>query len=79
MAKSRKEFQFDKLTEKEKMRFEIARELGISGKIVSGGWGALSAQESGRIGGIIASRNRKKSSCTDGLQPPAANETAGST
>lgn len=78
MAKSRKEFQLDKLTEKEKMRFEIARELGISGKIISGGWGALSAQESGRIGGIIASRNRKKSSCTDSLQPPAANDTAGS-
>ena len=75
MAKSRKEFQFDKLTEKEKMRFEIARELGISGKIVSGGWGALSAQESGRIGGIIASRNRK-TSCTDTRQSPAANETS---
>lgn len=78
MAKSRKEFQFDKLTEKEKMRFEIARELGISGKIVSGGWGALSAQESGRIGGIIASRNRKKSSCTDTRQSDAANETSDS-
>lgn len=64
MAKRKKEFDFDKLTPKELMRFEIARELGIDDKIVTGGWGALSAQESGRIGGIIASRNRKKAART---------------
>lgn len=60
MAKRKKEFEFDKLTPQELMRFEIARELGLDDKIISGGWGALSAQESGRIGGIIASRNRKR-------------------
>lgn len=60
MSKRKKEFDFNKLTPKELMRFEIAKELGIDDKIVTGGWGALSAQESGRIGGIIASRNRKK-------------------
>lgn len=60
MTKRKKEFDFDKLTPQEVMRFEIARELGLDQKIVTGGWGALSAQESGRIGGIIASRNRKQ-------------------
>lgn len=60
MTRKRKEFDYDKLTPKELMRFEIAKELGISDKIVAGGWGALSSQESGRIGGIIASRNRKE-------------------
>ena len=60
MSKKRKEFDDEKMTPKEHLRFEIAQELGISDKIVSGGWGALSAQESGRIGGIIASRNRQK-------------------
>ena len=60
MAKRRKDFDYDKLTPQELMRFEVARELGLDDKIVSGGWGALSAQESGRIGGIIAGRNRKK-------------------
>lgn len=64
MAKRKKEFDFNKLTPRELMRFEIAKELGIDDKIVTGGWGALSAQESGRIGGIIASRNRKKN-CPD--------------
>lgn len=61
MAKRKKEFDFNKLTPRELMRFEIAKELGLDNKIVTGGWGALSAQESGRIGGIIASRNRKRS------------------
>lgn len=66
MAKRKKEFDYNKLTPQELMRFEIARELGLDDKIVSGGWGALSARESGRIGGIIASRNRKKRAA----QPP---------
>ncbi len=60
MAKRKKEFEFDKLTPQELMRFEIAKELGLDDKIVQNGWGALSAQESGRIGGIIASRNRNR-------------------
>ena len=60
MSKKRKEFDYEKMTPKEHLRFEIAQELGISDKIIAGGWGALSAQESGRIGGIIASRNRQK-------------------
>lgn len=59
MSKKRKDFDYEKMTPKEHLRFEIAQELGISDKIISGGWGALSAQESGRIGGIIASRNRR--------------------
>ena len=42
------------------MRFEIASELGLSDKIITGGWGELTAQESGRIGGVISQRNRKK-------------------
>ena len=56
MAKRKKEFDYNKLTPQELMRFEVAQELGLDDKIVSGGWGALSARESGRIGGIIASR-----------------------
>ena len=59
MSKKRKEFDYEKMTPKEHLRFEIAQELGISDKIVSGGWGALSAQESGRIGGLMTKRRRE--------------------
>ncbi len=56
----RKKFDMNKMTDTEKMRFEIATELGLSDKIITGGWGELTAKESGRIGGVIAQRNRKK-------------------
>lgn len=50
------------LTEAEKMReklkYEIADELGLSDKIQSEGWESLSAEETGRIGGIMTKRKK---------------------
>lgn len=60
MTKKKKNLELDTMTPQEWMRFEIAKELGFEDKIREHGWGALSAQESGRIGGMIASRNRKR-------------------
>ena len=52
------------LTEEEKMRekikYEIAEELGLSDKVKKEGWGELSAEETGRIGGLMAKRKRKQ-------------------
>lgn len=56
----KKKFDIHKMTDTEKMRFEIAKELGLSDKIIAGGWGQLTSQESGRIGGVISQRNRKR-------------------
>lgn len=42
----------------ELMKFEIADELGLADKVKERGWRSLTAQESGRIGGIM--RQRKK-------------------
>lgn len=41
------------------LKMEIARELGLWNKIQKFGWGELTAEESGRIGGIMTSRIRK--------------------
>lgn len=53
-----------KLTEeelaREKMKMEIAEELGLTDKVNSLGWGGLTASETGKIGGIMNRRNRKK-------------------
>ena len=50
------------LTEDEKMRekikYEIAEELGLSDKVSKMGWAELSAEETGRIGGLMAKRKR---------------------
>lgn len=47
-------------TPDEKMKWEIARELGIFDKVIESGWKSLTAKESGRIGGILASRKKSK-------------------
>lgn len=47
------------LPEEDRMKYEIANEIGVFDKVVNGGWGSLSSKESGRIGGIL-SRRRKK-------------------
>lgn len=47
-------------TLKNKMKYEIAQELGLLDKIKDVGWGGLTAKESGRIGGIMTSRKKKK-------------------
>jgi small acid-soluble spore protein F (minor alpha/beta-type SASP) len=44
---------------REKVKYEIAEELGLMDKVRSEGWGGLSAGETGRIGGIMARRKKE--------------------
>lgn len=48
-----------KITQADKMKYEIAQELGLSQKVDENGWAYLTAAETGRIGGIMSGRNRK--------------------
>ena len=50
------------VTENDKLKFEIAEELGLMDKVKNGGWKSLTAKESGKIGGIMTKRNREKNS-----------------
>ena len=52
MKKKKKE------TLEDKLKYEIAEELGLMDKIEQVGWGGLTAKESGRIGGLITVRKR---------------------
>lgn len=45
---------------REKMKYEIAEELGLTDKVKKEGWGGLSSGETGRIGGIMAKRKKDK-------------------
>lgn len=45
-------------TPDEIMKWEIAKELGLYNKVLDSGWRSLTAKESGRIGGILASRKK---------------------
>lgn len=54
-----KEKLFDALSTEDKMKLEIAEELGLLDKIQEGGWKALSAKETGRIGGLMTKKKRE--------------------
>ena len=43
----------------EQTKWEIADELGLFDQVVEHGWKSLTGRESGRIGGIISSRQKK--------------------
>lgn len=44
----------------ERMKYEIAQELGLLDRVLEEGWKTLSAKETGRIGGIMNRRRRKE-------------------
>lgn len=46
-------------TLEDKLKYEIAQELGLMDKINKDGWGGLTAKESGRIGGLITVKKRE--------------------
>lgn len=48
------------LTEKDLMKMEIARELGIWEQIEEHGWESLSNAACGRIGGIMSKRLKER-------------------
>lgn len=55
---------------REKIKYEIAEELGLKDKVEALGWGGLSAEETGRIGGIMTKRKKE-------LHIPSNNEILG--
>lgn len=44
---------------REKLKYEIADELGLSDKVDKEGWGGLTSEETGRIGGIMTRRKKE--------------------
>lgn len=47
-------------TAQDRLKFEIAKELGLWQKVQDYGWGELTAEETGRIGGLMRARSAKK-------------------
>ncbi len=59
MSKKKEIKDISTLTPEEKMKYEIAEELGLLDKVLEEGWKSLSSKETGRIGGLITKRKRK--------------------
>lgn len=59
-AKKEKKINLDELTKEEKVKYEIAEELGFLDRVLTQGWKSLSSKETGRIGGLMNKRRREK-------------------
>ena len=60
--KKRKPVVLSEVKPEEKKKYEIAKELGLLDKVLTGGWQSLSAKETGQIGGMLskAAKEAKK-------------------
>lgn len=60
MSEKEKNIRWEDLSPDDRMKYEIAEELGLLDKVKEQGWKALTAKETGRIGGLMTRRKREK-------------------
>ena len=60
MSEKRENVQWEELSPDDRMKYEIAEELGLLEKVREQGWKSLSAKETGRIGGLMTKRKRER-------------------
>ncbi len=58
VKKKEKEIKLEDLTPQEKLKYEIAEELGLLDQVLEKGWKSLPAKDTGRIGGLITRRKK---------------------
>lgn len=58
--KKEKPIDLTNIAPEEKLKYEIAEELGLLDKVIAQGWRSLSAKETGRIGGLVTKRRRER-------------------
>lgn len=60
MPKKPKKIDLNKLTEEEKLKYEVAEELGYLNRVLEQGWKSLTSREAGRVGGLVAQKKAKE-------------------
>lgn len=58
-GKKEKKIDLNNLQPSEKMKYEVAEELGLLDRVLSEGWKSLTSKETGRIGGIVTRKKRQ--------------------
>ena len=58
-VKKNKPIKLDELTQEEKLKYEIAEELGLLDRVMTDGWKSLSSKETGRIGGLMTKKKKE--------------------
>lgn len=57
--KKEKKIDLNHLEPGEKLKYEVAEELGLLDRVLSDGWKSLTSKETGRIGGIVTRKRRQ--------------------
>lgn len=57
--KKEKTINLTELEPEEKLKYEIAEELGLLDRVMQDGWKSLTSKETGRIGGMVTGRRRE--------------------
>lgn len=66
MSKKKEEpIDLTQIKPEDKLKYEIAEELGLTDKVLTSGWKSLTAKESGRIGGLMTKRRREEKKLKD--------------
>ena len=55
------DFCLEECSKEERLKYEVAKELGVYEKVLAQGWGSLTAKETGKIGGMVAAMKKKES------------------
>ena len=58
-AKKKHPVRLEELTPDEKVKYEIAEELGLLDRVMQDGWKSLTSKETGKIGGLITKKKRQ--------------------
>ena len=58
--KKEKKINLNNLEPEEKMKYEVAEELGLLDRVLAEGWKSLTSKETGRIGVMVTKRKREK-------------------
>ena len=45
----------------EKLKYEVAEEIGLLDKVMMEGWKSLTSKETGRIGGLVTRKKKQRS------------------
>ena len=60
MAKKKdRPIDLDHLEPEEKIKYEVAEELGLLDRVLSQGWKSLTSKETGRIGGLVTKKKKQ--------------------
>ena len=59
MKKKEEPIDVNNIKPEEKIKYEIAEELGLLDKVLESGWKSLSAKDTGRIGGLVTKRRNE--------------------